>query len=92
LTKFSDSSLKYEIKITKQAVKDIKTLTPKQKERLKNILTEIISLDPFQGKKLLGELSGNFSYRLNIKDRIVYSISEKEKIIYIKRARTHYGK
>jgi len=84
--------LKYKIKITKQAVKDIKTLTPKQKERLKNILTEIISVDPFQGKKLLGELSGNYSYRLNIKDRIIYSISEKEKIIYIKRARTHYGK
>lgn len=84
--------MKYKIKITKQAVKDIKTLTPKQKERLKNILTEIISVDPFQGKKLLGELSGNYSYRLNIKDRIIYSISEKEKIIYIKRARTHYGK
>jgi Txe/YoeB family toxin of toxin-antitoxin system len=84
--------LKYEIKITKQAVKDIKTLTPKQKERLKNILTEILADDPYKGKKLLGQLSGNYSYRLNIKDRIVYSISEKEKVVYIKRARTHYEK
>lgn len=84
LMKFSDSPLKYEIKITKQAVKDIKTLSPKQKEKLKGILTEIISNDPFQGKKLLGELSGNYSYRLNIKDRIIYSVSNKEKIVYIK--------
>jgi Txe/YoeB family toxin of toxin-antitoxin system len=84
--------LKYEIKITKQAVKDIKTLTPKQKERLKNILTEILAIDPYKGKKLLGQLAGNYSYRLNIKDRIVYSISEKEKRVYIKRARTHYEK
>ena len=89
---FSADILKYEIKITKQAVKDIKTLTPKQKERLKNILTEILAVDPYQGKKLLGQLSGNYSYRLNIKDRIVYSISEKEKVVYIKRARTHYEK
>lgn len=84
--------MKYEIKITKQAVKDIKTLTLKQKARLKNILTEILAVDPYKGKKLLGQLSGNYSYRLNIKDRIVYSISEKEKIVYIKRARTHYEK
>jgi addiction module RelE/StbE family toxin len=84
--------LKYEIKITKQAVKDIKTLTPKQKERLKNILTEILAVDPYIGKKLLGQLSGNYSCRLNIKDRIVYSISEKEKRVYIKRARTHHEK
>jgi len=36
-------------------------------------------------------LKGNYSLRLNIYDRIIYSVSEEKKIVYIKRARTHYG-
>ncbi len=81
----------YEIKITKQALKDIKRLTPKLKNKLKDILTEIISTNPYIGKALIGELKGNYSYRLTLKDRIIYSIDESKKIVYIKRARTHYG-
>jgi Txe/YoeB family toxin of Txe-Axe toxin-antitoxin module len=84
--------VKYDIKITKQAQKDIKSLLPKQKEKLKWILSELISEDPYKGKKLLGDLTGNYSFRLNIWDRIIYSVDEKIKVIYIKRARTHYGK
>ena len=82
---------KFEIRITKQAYKDIKTLLPKNKIKLKEILVNTLSIDPFVGKRLVGELKGNYSFRLNLKDRIVYSIDEKHKIIYIKRARTHYG-
>jgi len=82
---------RYEIKITKQALKEIKHLSPKLKNRLKNILTELISENPYKGKSLLGDLKGNFSYRLNLKDRVIYSIDEDKKIIYLKRARTHYG-
>lgn len=82
---------KYKIFFTKQAFKDIKTLSPKLKIKLRKILTEAISIDPYIGKKLLGELEGSYSYRLNIKDRIVYSVDEKRRCIYIKRARTHYG-
>ena len=81
----------YKIKITKQALKDIKTLTPKLKLKLKEILIHTISEDPFCGKVLLGDLQGNYSFRLNLKDRVIYSIDEKNKIVYIKRARTHYG-
>jgi len=82
---------KYKIKITKQALKDLKTLSPKLKNKLQRILSEIISDEPLIGKKLLGELEGNYSYRLSIKDRIIYSIDKKNKTIYLKRARTHYG-
>lgn len=81
----------YQIFFTKQAVKDIKFLTPKLKDKLKKILNGVITKEPYLGKKLLGELEGNYSYRLNIKDRIIYSIDKKQKRIYIKRARTHYG-
>lgn len=81
----------YKIFFTKQALKDVKLLSPKLKEKLKDILIEVISKNPYIGKKLLGELEGNYSYRLNIKDRIIYSINNKDKIIYIKRTKTHYN-
>jgi len=38
------------------------------------------------------ELAGNYSIRLTLHDRAVYSIDEEKKIVYIKQARTHYGK
>ena len=82
---------RYEIKITNQARKDIDDLTPKLKIKLKDILTEIISRNPREGKKLLGDLAGSYSYRLSYKDRIVYYIDEEKRIIYIERAKTHYG-
>jgi len=81
----------YEIRITKQARKDIDQLTPKRKQKLRDVLIEIIAENPFEGKKLLGDLEGSYSYRLSYKDRIVYSIDEKKKIVFLERARTHYG-
>ncbi len=84
--------MEYKILFTKQAAKDVKLLTDNEKKKLKAILTEIIASNPYQGKKLVGELKGNYSYRLNIKDRIIYSIDEKTKTVFIKRTRTHYGK
>jgi Txe/YoeB family toxin of Txe-Axe toxin-antitoxin module len=39
----------------------------------------------------LGDLSGSYSYRLTYKDRIVYSLDEERRIVYVERARTHYG-
>lgn len=81
----------YEIRITRRAEKDIQTLTPKLREKLGDILTEVIAKNPFEGKKLVGDLTGSFSYRLTFQDRIVYSIDRERRIVYIERARTHYG-
>ena len=81
----------YEIRITKTALKDIEKLTPKMKTKLRDILENVLSLNPFEGKKLMGDLEGNYSLRLNIKDRVVYSIDEDSKVVYVKRAKTHYG-
>ncbi|MBD3350417.1 MAG: type II toxin-antitoxin system mRNA interferase toxin, RelE/StbE family [Candidatus Lokiarchaeota archaeon] len=82
---------KYKILFTKQALKDVKSLSPKLKLKLKDVLLEVIAEDPLCGKKLLGNLKGNYSYRLDLKNRIVYSIDNKKSVIYVKRARTHYG-
>ena len=81
----------FEIRITNQAKKDIQKLSPKHRKKLKDILIEVIAINPHEGKKLLGDLSGSYSYRLTFRDRIVYSIDEAKKIVYIERARTHYG-
>ncbi len=84
-------SRSYEIRITRQAEKDIKKLTPKLQNKLFDILTQVIAKNPFEGKRLLGNLAGSYSYRLTYKDRIVYSIDSKKKIVFIERAATHYG-
>jgi Txe/YoeB family toxin of Txe-Axe toxin-antitoxin module len=51
----------------------------------------VLALNPYEGKKLLGDLSGSYSYRLTYRDRIVYSLDEKRRIMYIERAKTHNG-
>jgi mRNA interferase RelE/StbE len=81
----------YEIRITRQAEKDIAKLSPKLKLKLQDILTQEIAIDPYQGKKLLGELEGSYSFRLTYKDRLVYSVDSKNRIVYLERARTHDG-
>ena len=84
-------SAAYEIRFTRRAEKDVKKLTPQLRRKLHEILTEVIAHDPFQGKKLVGDLAGSYSYRLTYKDRIVYSIDTKNKFVYVERAATHYG-
>lgn len=81
----------YEIRFTKEAVKDFKKLTPKIQQKLRNILLESISPDPHCGKRLVGELVGYWSFRLTYSDRIVYSIDESTKTVFIHRTKTHYG-
>ncbi len=81
----------YEIRITHRAEKDIKKLSPKLKDKLYDILAEVIFVDPLQGKKLIGDLTGSYSYQLTYHDRIVYSIDVRARRVYIERAATHYG-
>lgn len=81
----------YEIRFTKEAKKDVDRLTPQLKTRLKQILVNTISVDPYSGKHLVGDLKGFYSMRLTFKDRIVYSVDEENRQIFIHRAKTHYG-
>ncbi len=83
-------SVPWEIRFTKQARKDVDTLSPKLRTKLREILLEVIAANPYEGKRLLGDLAGSYSYRLTYKDRIVYSLDETRRIVYVERARTHY--
>jgi len=57
-------------------------------------LLEIISENPFQNppsyEKLIGELAGAYSRRINIQHRLVYQVFQKEKIVKVIRLWTHY--
>ena len=82
---------RYAIEFTKQAQKDIAKLTPKLKNKLKDILRHKISIVPLMGKPLVGDLTGYYSVRLSFQDRIVYRIENDHCVILIVRAKSHYG-
>jgi len=50
----------YEIRFTKEAKKDVAKLSPKLKQKLKKIIQEQITDNPYEGKKLVGDLTGFF--------------------------------
>ncbi len=72
-------------------MRDVERLSPRLRTKLRDILLEVLAQNPYEGKKLLGDLAGSFSYRLTYRDRIVYSLGEDRRILYVERARTHYG-
>lgn len=84
----------WELYFTKQAQKDAKKLASSGlKEKAKELL-DIIKNNPYQTpppyEKLVGDLAGAYSRRINIQHRIVYEVLEKEKAIKIIRMWTHY--
>jgi len=84
----------WRVVFTKQAQKDAKKISSsglKQKvEALINILRENPYQVPPPYEKLIGDLAGAYSRRINIQHRIVYQIMDEEKIVKIIRMWTHY--
>lgn len=83
----------WKIIFTKQAQKDIDLVSKsKYKGKLFKLL-QIISTDPYQPpvEKLIGNLEGMYSRRINIQHRLVYEILEDVNTIKILSAWTHYG-
>lgn len=78
-----ENAPQYQIQFSKKAQKDIASLTSKQKNKLKQILEQVIAVNPYRGKSLKGKLKGLNSYRLNLKDRILYEIYEEDKTVLI---------
>ena len=84
----------YKIEYTKQAVKDIELIkAAKLDKKVKNLI-EVIRNNPFEKyppyEKLIGDLFGAYSRRINIHHRLVYMVFEEEKIVRILRMWTHY--
>lgn len=85
----------YKVIYSKQALKDAKNLSSAGLDKKAKELIELIKNDPFQKpppyEKLVGNLSGSYSRRINIKHRIVYEVREIDKVVRISRMWTHYG-
>lgn len=81
----------YDVQFTREALKDLRKLSPKLRDKLHDILTLTLALDPMAGKRLVGDLEGFYSFRLTYQDRIVYSVDRQRRVLYIHRCRTHYG-
>ncbi len=77
--------------MTREAAKDVARLTPRLKDKLRIILLQQVAPNPRCGKRLVGDLAGFFSLRLSYQDRLVYSIDEDHRTVFVHRARTHYG-
>lgn len=84
----------WRVVFTKQAQKDAKRLSNAGLRPKTEKLIEILRENPYQVpppfEKLLGDLSGAFSRRINIKHRLVYQIIDDEKVVKIIRMWTHY--
>jgi Txe/YoeB family toxin of toxin-antitoxin system len=82
------------IVFTKQAQKDAKKLSSAGLRPKAEMLIEVLRENPFMThppyEKLLGDLSGAYSRRINIQHRLVYQVLEAEKTVKIIRMWTHY--
>jgi Txe/YoeB family toxin of toxin-antitoxin system len=84
----------WRVVFTKQAQKDAKKLSDAGLRPKTEKLIEILRKNPYKSpppfEKLLGDLSGAFSRRINIQHRLVYQILDDEKIVKVIRMWTHY--
>ena len=86
--------MSWELVYTKQAQKDARKLASSGLTDKAKSLLDIIQNDPYQNpqpyEKLVGDLSGAYSRRINIQHRLAFQIYEKERTIKVIRLWTHY--
>ena len=84
----------YKIVYTKLAMKDIPRLKAAHLDAKARALIDVIRNNPYQTppsyEKLVGDLQGLYSRRINIQHRLVYQVLEEEKIVKIVSLWTHY--
>ncbi len=86
--------MNWKVVFTKQAQKDTRKLVAAGLKSKATPLIDLLCTDPFQTpppfEKLVGDLSGAYSRRINIQHRLVYQILEEERIVKVIRMWTHY--
>nr|VFJ63456.1 MAG: toxin-antitoxin system, toxin component, Txe/YoeB family [Candidatus Kentron sp. FW] len=79
---------------TKQAQKDAKKLAASGLKNKAKALLRVLEQNPFQNpppfEKLVGDLTGAYSRRINVQHRIVYQVLETNHIVKVLRLWTHY--
>ena len=84
----------YNIVYTKTALKDVPKLKAAGLGNKVKALLDVIRVDPYQSppsyEKLVGDLKGLYSRRINIQHRLVYQVYDDEKVIKIVSLWSHY--
>ena len=84
----------WRIEYTKQTKKDAKKLSASGLRSKAEELLAILAENPYQKpppfEKLVGDLTGAYSRRINIQHRLVYQIIEEERVVKVIRMWTHY--
>jgi Txe/YoeB family toxin of toxin-antitoxin system len=86
--------VRWSLVYSKYAIKDAKKISAAGLKEKTQILLDLLAVDPLQNpppyEKLVGDLKGAYSRRINIQHRLVYEIFRKEKTVRILRMWTHY--
>ena len=84
----------YDIVVAKLALKDFSKLTSAGLDKKAKALIELLKEDPYRNpptyEKLVGDMDGLYSRRINIKHRLVYQVNEETKTVKIVSAWSHY--
>ena len=86
--------MSWRVVYTRQAQNDAKKLAAAGLKIKAQALLELLAEDPFRTppafEKLIGDLKGAFSRRINIQHRLVYQVLEEEKVVKVLRLWSHY--
>ena len=78
----------------KQSLKDAKKVKASGLKEKAQALLDVLESDPFQNpppfEKLVGDLSGAYSRRINIQHRLVYEVIPEQRTVRVLRMWTHY--
>jgi Txe/YoeB family toxin of toxin-antitoxin system len=85
----------WQVVFTRQAQKDARKLASSHlrphAEKLLALLAENPFANPPPYEKLVGDLAGAYSRRINLQHRLVYQVFQEEKVVKVIRMWTHYG-
>jgi toxin YoeB len=86
--------VKWQLVFAKHALKDAKKLSAAGLRDKAQSLLDVLAQDPFQNpppyEKLVGDLEGAYSRRINIRHRLAYEVFKKECVVRVLRMWTHY--
>ena len=87
--------MSWELVFTKQAQKDAKKIASSNLKDKAEKLLDVLKENPYQNpppfEKLVGDLSGACSRRINIQHRLIYQVYETERVVKVIRLWTHYA-
>ena len=80
---------------SKHALKDAKKLSAAGLNGPAQDLLDLLAINPFQNpprfEKLVGDLTGAYSRRINVQHRLVYEVNKRARTVYILRLWSHHG-